>query len=56
VNLVKVGVGEAEANAVDRVEVIKNGVVKLRRKIQQGMILGRLWLSLRNWLVVHNRV
>jgi hypothetical protein len=56
VNFVKVGVGKAKANAVDGVEVVENGVMELRRKIKQGVVLGGLGLSLWDRLIVHNRV
>jgi len=56
VDFVKVGVCEAKANAINRVEVVEDGVMKLRGKVQKGVILGRLWLCLRDWFIVHNRV
>lgn len=55
-DFVKVGVCESEANAVDGVEVVKDGVVKLCGEVQQCVILWWLGLSLRNGLVVHDRV
>lgn len=56
VDFVKVGVCESEANAIDRVEVVKDGVMKLSGEVQQRVILWWLGLSLRNRLVVHDRV
>jgi len=55
-NFVKVGVGKAKANAVDGVEVVENGIMELRRKIKQSVVLGGLGLSLWDRLIVHNRV
>jgi hypothetical protein len=56
VDFVKVGVCEAETNAVDGVKVVKDGVMKLCGEVQQRVILWWLGLSLRNGLVVHDRV
>lgn len=55
-DFVKVGVCESEANAVDGVEVVKDGVMKLCGEVQQRVILWWLGLSLRNGLIVHDRV
>lgn len=56
VNIIKVGVCEAKAYAVDGVEKVKNIVVKFRGKIEKGEILAGQGLAWAWGLIIHHRV